>query len=1249
MKKTIYLLIALLTLSLCLVSCGGGENTPPVDDLEVSSIETILTTKANNEKVKLQGVIYAVVEEGFYVADSQVGAVYVIVPSTITTEFAVGNKVEVIGELSIAPNNIRIKTVKSINVLEQSAEVVCKANGSSVGVIRALDASKKTGSFGSLHTVTGYIEKVTESQYNLVDDFGLKVSFHRYTNLALLADHDGERVTLNVIATEYNITSKAWYVTFAGGASDIIPTPFTIQDAKTVAISHISSVVPASVRGYISLPDEHPQIYGLSYKWSVAENDIISIDEDNNTTININKEVATINLKATISYEGETAEIEYPVVFEAIVEQSVAELFTSAPEVDRSVVIVRGIVVSFARNQSADTSSIVIKDLATDNTIGVDFSDSSSKYIDQKDEVFKSLALGQEVVITAQYRTAEANRPNIVNVRSIEVAETTHEVSHAFESAYVLNSEKSYKDLAANLDAYSGQLVKFENPFISYSTTVTPGLTHWVRFGFDEFSARTGHGDERRGFATLIIAGNENLGGDGWHKYFDIPFVDQDAKQFGIDIYAYCLYVSDSYVAFIIPSADCFVTSPANEVEIEIFNSTAESAEEDDVLNLLTTHELTENGITWTSSNAELINPETGLVGYTPVNVDVTLTATYSIGGVEHHSEHVVTVLASIPVSVSELIANGENETRVKVQGVVIGFGSDGNDRQERMSILLMDNTTGEIVQINNIEGGEYPNYLDKDGNLIKIGDIITVNGTYLLDTVKIGSGPDQTGRKNIEATKLVINGHEENIDYSHVIEIKNEADMLALVSDGVKFGQIFKISGPFVVTGSGTSNGLSGSNYKFAVKDVVPTEKVSDNMKFGNYSFSLKQSILDPIYSVKGNTGWQEDLYGLTSAYAGSKLFEFTGTLYVVITHNTGTYYQCTLVNYEECYTIEGIEYVIDQLVSTSIEPGTIELPASTLKAGEISWASSNSEVINVETGVVADVAENTEVTLTATYYVGGEEHTYEIVTTVLASKPISVHELVTTVADGQGVKVNGVVIGFGSHGNNSYAEQRSIILMDKTTNELVQLNSETIGSEWPNVKDSNGTVIKIGDEIEVSGLYYLDTEACGGSSYKTQTGRKQIIVTSMVILQSNVEVTFDDSKAITIETNEQMLALVSDGVKFGQIIKLTGSIFIGGSSGTLTSCNFKVAAELPAKNDSGSYSDGFKFNGATFAIKQPNLSGIYGDTWTKDLFGLTKGLGGSACNEYEGTLYIVITHHTSSYYQCTIVNYANCAVTKK
>ena len=118
MKKTIYLLIALLTLSHCLVSCGGGENTPPVDDLEVSSIETILTTKANNEKVKLQGVIYAVVEEGFYVADSQVGAVYVIVPSTITTEFAVGNKVEVIGELSIAPNNIRIKTVKSINVLE---------------------------------------------------------------------------------------------------------------------------------------------------------------------------------------------------------------------------------------------------------------------------------------------------------------------------------------------------------------------------------------------------------------------------------------------------------------------------------------------------------------------------------------------------------------------------------------------------------------------------------------------------------------------------------------------------------------------------------------------------------------------------------------------------------------------------------------------------------------------------------------------------------------------------------------------------------------------------------------------------------------------------------------------------------------------------------------------------------------------------------------------------------------------------
>lgn len=1252
MKKTIYLLIALLTLSLCLVSCGGTD-TPVEDNLEVTAIETILTTKANNDKVKLQGVVYAVVDEGIYVADSQLGAIYVIVPSIITTEFKVGNKVEIVGELSIAPNNIRIKSVKSIEVLAQSAEIPHKATASSVAEVKVLPASNKTGSFGNVYTVTGYVEKVTETAYYLVDDFGAKIEFHRYTNLKALEDHDGARITIDVIATEYNISSKSWTFTFAGGANDIQSTPFTIEDAKAVAIEDISEKVPTSVRGYISLPDGHDLLPGLFYKWSVEENEIISIDENNNVKININSTTETINLKATISYEGETAEISYPVVFEAIVEQSVAELFTNTPEVDRSVVIVRGVVVAFARNQSADTRSIVIKDIESDNTIGVDFSASSSNYIDQKDEAYKSLELGHEVVITAQYRTAEANRPNIVNVRSITVEEAKREYSHAYESAYVLNSKASYEELAANLDAYSGQLVKFENPFIAYSTTVTPGLTHWVRLGYDEFTPREGFGEGNRGFAFLIIGGNENLGGEGWHTYFDIPFIDKDAKQFGIDIYAYCLYVSESYVAFIIPGTECFVASANTKVEIELLNSTVESAEEDDVLELLTAHELTDSGITWTSSNSELINPETGLVGYTPVNVDVTLTATYSIEGVVYTSEHVVTVLASIPVSVSDLIATAENGARVKVEGVVVGFGHDGNDRQERLSILLMDNETGEIVQINNIDGCTYPKYYDKEGNLIKIGDILCVNGTYLHDTVRIGSGPDQTGRKNIEATKLVVNGFEENIDYSHALSVTTEAEMLALVSDGVKFGQIFKISGAFIVTGSGTTNGLSGSNYKLAIKDEIPTDKVSDNMKFNGYSFSLKQSNLDPVYSTGENSGWQEDLYGLTSAYGASKVFEYTGTLYVVITHHTGTYYQCTLVNYEECYTIEAIEGAISAKTPTSVNPGEIKLVSSILKAGEISWTSSNPAVINVETGIVSDVNDNTEVTLTASYYVGGEVKEFEIVVTVLASKAISVHELLSTVEDGAGVKVSGVVVGFGSHGNNSYKEQKSIILMDNETNELVQLDNESIGTEWPNIKDSKGDEIQIGDLIEVNGTYYVNTEACGGSGYVAQTGRKHIVVNVITIKEKAVEVKWNDENMIQISNEADMLALVSNGVKFGQIIKISGDFIVTGSgtSNGLSGTNFKVAVKDVVPTES--VSNNMKFNGYTFSLKQSNLDPIYsneGNTgWQEDLFGLKAASGASKVYEYTGRLYLVITHHTSTYYQCMLVNYANCNATKK
>ena len=1252
MKKNIYFLIALLTLSLCLIGCNQVP-TDPVDTLEVTAIETILNTKANNEKVKLQGVVYAVVDEGIYVADSQLGVVYVIVPSVITTKFAVGNKVEVVGELSVAPNIVRIKSVKSIEVLAESAAIPHQAKESSIEAIRALSATNKTGSFGNIHTVTGYIEKVNETTYNLLDDFGAKVEFHRYSNLADLSNFDGERVSIDVIATEYNISSKAWSVTFAGTASDINLKPFTVEDAKALAVAHLEKEVPTAVRGYISLPDAHPQVIGLTYKWSVAENNIINIDESNNVKININSTTETILLKVTLEYEEQTAEIEYPVVFEAVVEQSVSELFANTPTVDRSVVIVRGVVVAFARNQSADTRSIIIKDLATNNTIGVDFSDSSSSYLDQKDEEFKALEVGQEIIVTGQYRTAEANRPNIVNVRNVTFTENKHEVAHAYDSAYVLKDEESYEYLLANLDDYSGQLVKFENPFIAYSTTVTPGNTHWVRFGYDEFTPRIGHGDQGKGFAVLIAAGNENLGGSGWHTYFDIPFVDKDAKQFGLDIYAYCMYISDSYVAFIIPDRASFVADPVQEVEIELVNSTVLSAEEYDVLELLNSHELVDGAISWSSSNEELINSTTGLVGDTRVNTDVTLTATFSIEGTEHQTEFVITVLGSEPISVGELVNNGVNDTRVKVEGVVVGFGSDGNDRQERMSILLMDNVTGEIVQINNIEGATYPKYYDHEGTLIKIGDILSVNGRYLVDTVKIGTGPDQTGRKNLEATKLLITGFEENVNYSNVIEINSEADMTALISNGVKFGQIFKISGNFVVTGSGTSSGLSGSNYKFAVKDEVPTDKVSDNMKFNGYSFSLKQSNLDPIYSTGKNTGWQEDLYGLTDAYGASKLFERTGTLYVVITHHTGTYYQCTLVNYEECYTIEAIEYVIDEATEKSVEPGTMKLIKSSLKAGEISWSSSNPDVINPETGAVAEVNENTEVTLTASYVVDGEVRKYEMVITILASKPISVHELVTTATNEQGVKVSGVVVGFGSHGNNTVKEQKSIILMDAETSELVQLDSELIGAAWPTIKDSSDTVIKIGDLVEVSGTYYVDTEACGGSGYSVQTGRKHIVVNTISVKESDVEVKWNESNMNIISNEADMLALVSNGVKFGQIIKISGDFIVTGSGTTngLSGSNFKVAVkdEVPTEK----VSDNMKFNGYTFSLKQSNLDPIYSTGkntgWQEDLFGLKAASGASKVYEYTGTLYMVITHHTSTYYQCTLVNYANCNATKK
>ena len=379
-------------------------------------------------------------------------------------------------------------------------------------------------------------------------------------------------------------------------------------------------------------------------------------------------------------------------------------------------------------------------------------------------------------------------------------------------------------------------------------------------------------------------------------------------------------------------------------------------------------------------------------------------------------------------------------------------------------------------------------------------------------------------------------------------------------------------------------------------------------------------------------------------------------GTVYGVITHMTSTYYQMAIVNIENWDVQPEVKYVQEAVVAglpTSTEVGDIkfQLPKEMYLTGAITWESSH-ELINLTTGVIGNVTENTEVTLTGSFTYAGEIVTVDHIITVLApavAEPMTVTELVASSTDLVAVRVKGVVIGFSSDGN-SKEERKGLIVMDNATGKTVLLNN-IAGATYPTYTDINGSVIKVGDELIVEGDYYVSTDAID-SKAPYQTNRHNIQVTKMSIVQSNVAINYHLEDAIVIDSHAAAEALFNDyeTIPYGKIIKLVGTetnpIYIGGS-GSKTPFNLKVYFSNAEAND------GTKYNGKTLALKSDVNAAITGsDTWYTDLFGIEGPFvapkDGVLGYQYTGTLYLVITHTTGSYYQANLVNYAECSVTK-
>lgn len=1247
--KRLFLTLVLFLTVLSLANCTD----PKPEEFTPRPIATVLTTGVNNANIKVEGIVYGVISNGFYVADSSEGKIFVIMGSSWTPNVAEGDKVQITGQFSLINNFPQIKNVEKVTVVSSNNSLPLSATNSTVTSVASLSATSKTGSYASYVNLTVTIGKNLAGTYYLSDDDGNSILVYGSSNVSAFENIINSRVTLKAIVHNFVVSENKWQVSFVGKASDIVESPLSFDDIINKALEDVEARVPKEVYGKLSLPKVHSLNSYITYGWAVDENDYLSIDNNGNVTINYDEEDHEITLKLTISDGSESQTVDYPITSKGIVERTVSDLLDNLPSVNMSVVLVSGLVVGIARNQTISLRSYILQDPTTLQTTTVDFANAGDYILNSSDE-FNSVKIGDMIKVRGEYR--KSDRPTIMNVLEIEIKSSNNPYQHDLDNAYVLNDEASYLEFGNNYHLYLNTLVKIENPFLNFSTSSTPSDTNWVRLGYDGTSGNLGFGPEstKRFFAFLIAAQNESLGNESWYKMFDIPFVAGPAVQQEGYFYAYALYVSETYLAFLIPDWNSWHFSDQLIIERDL-GLTIPATSEGETIVLPTTHEKVTGEITWSSSHPEIIDPTTGVIEMVDELIEVTLTATYMQNGQEINLDYKVVVRPSAALTVSEVLANAADNQMIKVTGIIVGYNADGNNSTARDGIILMDKTTGEMLLINGMAyaypNSSYGTYFDNEGNRLTIGDEVVIVGPYFKDTPKIGTGRDQVGRAHIQLSDKtsvlrVSTDNQLNFNYNDAIVITSDEELQTL-ADNLAYGKLIKLVGtaekPLYIGGS-------SSSFPFNIKLFYKNATVNAGTQYNGLIFSLKTDINVP----NAGDNWWEEVFDVYSPFIGpnatTPAIPCVGEVYVVLSALTSTYYQMCFVDIDSTnvlriLTSDELAKILVIKVPSSVEPGemSFELPTTSKYVnGLITWTSDN-PLIDLEAKVIGSVHENTAVTLTGKYTFKEVEYELHHVITILAPakpEPLTVSEVLATGVKDSSVEVVGYFSGYQSDGNTT-GLLRGIILTDKDNAKTILVDGvETVGGAYGAYENHEGTLLAIGDELVIKGIF------------TTTDDRKSILLSSestIDVLSSNNTIAWDTANAIVISTHEELLAF-ADNPQFGVLIKFVGTaenpFFFGGSSTTAASVNYKFYYNKEATKN-----DDTKYNGATFSFKKTNNEPNAGKYWWRDQFSLPEAFVGPSASYPSigktGVIYAILNCKTSTYYQLSLVNVTNTIVT--
>lgn len=862
--KKLFVVVLLLIASIFMVACDKNKNNKT--DKTFKEIELVLNDAENGDKVELSGVVYLVLDNGFFISGSENGKIFVSMDTGWNNDkkISVGSVVKVLGEFERNNDKPLIKDATVSTSEEKITFPVAKKVN--VSDITKLSKTSKVGAWYSLVSLTGKlsIDEATE-MVRFTDDFGNTIEFTSNSSISVLKEKLDERINLHAVVSEFATFGNKWRITFIGESQDLKLTPFTLEEVKSFVKTYMDQNLSKEIHGSLELPLTLKNVDNLLFEWSTdltSNIEILPLEEGRNTyktNIVLPENDMDGKLTLTVKYGDETPyTIEFDIVLKKIIVTSVSEVLDK--EVG-SVVAVKGAILGFTKNYNDAVRGFILQDLESKKIILVDF-DKDTQNNDYGLLSTAELNIGDIVVVAGKMAKA-AGKLYINDVIVFNKTNETAEVSHDVENAIVLNDESSWAAYANNMPLNA--LVKFEGTFMRYSTSSAPGQDNWIRlrYGIDASDKQPGSG---KTFALNIRQIDEVLG-EEWRHNANINTTGGDPVQFDGSFYAYVVYESNTYIQFAIVSKDLVFESNKSIAKREIIDKVPTEIESGNI-NLPLEHNLVTGPIEWSSSNEGIIS-NGGVVIYPQETTTVTLTATFMVGGVEASVEVLVIVkgFTRTVINVSDALDLTE-EANISITGLVLGLVSSVT---ENKGFILQDLTTGETIIVES----------DED---VKIGDVVDFDGVFKLIT----SG-DDTGKKMIVAAKItVVSSDNAILDYrTNAIIISSQEELMEFFKNPV-YGQAIKLTGEILINSSTSAFG-NNSNMRFHMNSSALA--VAD-IKYNGKALALHNEGNQHSLGVD----WVNELLGInTDNYPGIKYpgFSYTGEMYVFLTTGSPSYYR--------------------------------------------------------------------------------------------------------------------------------------------------------------------------------------------------------------------------------------------------------------------------------------------------------------------------------------------------------------------